>query len=62
MRAAGVPGLVFERDLGPAIATLRFVGAVPEDVVARAVERLRDPRAALLGPSPEQLGPGEQMP
>lgn len=41
LRAAGVPGLVFERELGPAIATLRFVGAVPEDVVARAIERLR---------------------
>jgi phospholipid/cholesterol/gamma-HCH transport system substrate-binding protein len=28
----------------------------------RAVERFRDPAAALLGPSPAQLGPGERRP
>jgi hypothetical protein len=28
----------------------------------RVLERLRDPRAALLGPSAAQLGPGEQRP
>lgn len=32
------------------------------DQLSRAAERLRDPRSALLGPSPDQLGPGERMP
>lgn len=30
-------------------------------ILARAVDRLRDPRSALLGPSREQLGPGERL-
>jgi hypothetical protein len=29
------------------------------EIAARALERLSDPRAAILGPSPAQLGPGE---
>ncbi len=29
--------------------------------LARAAEQFRDPRAALLGPSPDQLGPGEKL-
>lgn len=32
------------------------------EVAARALDRLRDPRASLLGPSPAQLGPGEKLP
>jgi hypothetical protein len=28
----------------------------------RVLDRLRDPRAALLGPGKAQLGPGEQLP
>ncbi len=30
-------------------------------ILSRAVDRLRDPRSALLGPSREQLGPGERL-
>lgn len=41
LRAADVPGLAFERELGSSVATLRFASAVPEDVVGRAIERLR---------------------
>lgn len=32
------------------------------DAAVRALDRLRDPRAALLGPAKAQLGPGEQRP
>jgi phospholipid/cholesterol/gamma-HCH transport system substrate-binding protein len=31
------------------------------DVMARAFDRLRDPRSALFGPAESQLGPGERM-
>ena len=31
------------------------------EILARAADRLQDPRAVLFGPSPAQLGPGEQM-
>lgn len=31
------------------------------DAATRVLERLRDPRAALLGPAKRQLGPGEQL-
>lgn len=41
LRAADVPGLAFERELGPSVVTIRFVEAVPEAVVERAIERLR---------------------
>lgn len=41
LRAADVPGLAFERQLGPSVVTIRFVEAVPEAVVERAIERLR---------------------
>lgn len=40
LRAADVPGLAFERELGPSVVTIRFVEAVPEAVVERAIERL----------------------
>jgi phospholipid/cholesterol/gamma-HCH transport system substrate-binding protein len=32
------------------------------EAATRVLDRLRDPRAALLGPSSEQLGPGERTP
>lgn len=32
------------------------------DVATRLLDRLREPRAALLGPSKSQLGPGEKLP
>lgn len=32
------------------------------DAATRVLDRLRDPRAALLGPSKAQLGPGETLP
>jgi phospholipid/cholesterol/gamma-HCH transport system substrate-binding protein len=32
------------------------------EVVSRALSRLQDPKAALFGPSPQQLGPGEAQP
>ncbi len=32
------------------------------DIVARAIDQLQDPRAALLGPDEGQLGPGEKAP
>lgn len=32
------------------------------ETAARMIDRLRDPRAALLGPSKSQLGPGETLP
>jgi phospholipid/cholesterol/gamma-HCH transport system substrate-binding protein len=31
------------------------------DIVARTADRLDDPRAAIFGPNPAQLGPGEKM-
>jgi hypothetical protein len=31
------------------------------DVVARAFDRLRDPRTAIFGPAESQLGPGERL-
>ena len=41
--------------LGAATSELRL----SVENVARVLDRLRDPRAALLGPAPAQLGPGE---
>jgi phospholipid/cholesterol/gamma-HCH transport system substrate-binding protein len=41
--------------LGAATAELRL----SVESVARVLDRLRDPRAAILGPAPAQLGPGE---
>lgn len=32
------------------------------ELISRTLDRLQDPRAALLGPSPQQLGPGEGRP
>lgn len=43
--------------LGAAVAELRL----GVDSAMRTLDRLRDPRAALLGPSPAQLGPGEVL-
>ena len=42
-------------------------GAITElrlsvEVGTRLMDRLREPRAALLGPGPAQLGPGEKPP
>jgi ABC-type transporter Mla subunit MlaD len=44
--------------LGAAVNELRL----SVDVATRALDRLREPRAALLGPSKSQLGPGEKLP
>ena len=44
--------------LGAALAELRL----SIETATRVVDRLRDPRAALLGPAPSQLGPGEKLP
>jgi hypothetical protein len=30
-------------------------------LIARAADRLQEPRAALLGPGDSQLGPGEKL-
>jgi len=32
------------------------------EILARAADQLKDPRALILGPSPAQLGPGEKLP
>ncbi|WP_298832135.1 MlaD family protein [uncultured Piscinibacter sp.] len=44
--------------LGAALSELRL----SVESASRVVERLRDPRAALFGPGPAQLGPGETRP
>ena len=44
--------------LGAAITELRL----SVETAARVLDRLREPRAALLGPGPAQLGPGEKRP
>jgi phospholipid/cholesterol/gamma-HCH transport system substrate-binding protein len=44
--------------LGAALADLRL----SLEATTRVVDRLRDPRGALLGPAPSQLGPGEVKP
>lgn len=44
--------------LGAALSELRL----SVESASRVVERLRDPRAALFGPGPAQLGPGEARP
>lgn len=44
--------------LGAAVAELRL----SVEAGTRVIERLRDPRAALLGPAKSQLGPGETLP
>ena len=44
--------------LGAALAELRLSA----ESAARVLDRLRDPRAALLGPGKAQLGPGEKLP
>jgi len=41
--------------LSATVAELRSTGAA----LNRLIDRLQDPRAALLGPSPAQRGPGE---
>lgn len=47
-----------EDQLSAAMADLRL----SLEATSRVVDRLRDPRAALLGPAPAQLGPGEGTP
>jgi ABC-type transporter Mla subunit MlaD len=44
--------------LGTAVAELRL----SIEAATRVLDRLREPRAALLGPTPSQLGPGEKLP
>jgi ABC-type transporter Mla subunit MlaD len=44
--------------LGAALAELRL----SIETATRTLDRLRDPRAALLGPGKAQLGPGEKLP
>ena len=44
--------------LGAALVELRL----SIEAATRVVDGLREPRAALLGPSPAQLGPGEKLP
>jgi phospholipid/cholesterol/gamma-HCH transport system substrate-binding protein len=51
--AAGV-----DDQLGVAVAELRLT----MEAASRVLDRLRDPHAALLGPGPAQLGPGERAP
>lgn len=47
-----------EGQLDAAVAELRL----SIETATRVLDRLRDPRAALLGPGKAQLGPGEQLP
>lgn len=47
-----------EDQLGVATAELRL----SMEATTRVMDRLRDPRAALLGPGPQQFGPGEAKP
>ncbi len=47
-----------ESQLDAAVAELRL----SIETATRVLDRLRDPRAALLGPGKAQLGPGEQLP
>ena len=51
--AAGV-----DQQLDAAVAELRL----SSEAVARAMDKLREPKAALLGPGKGQLGPGEKLP
>lgn len=44
--------------LGATLAELRL----SIDTATRVLDKLREPRAALLGPDPTQLGPGEKLP
>ena len=44
--------------LGSAVTELRAT----IESATRVFDRLREPRAALLGPTPQQLGPGERLP
>ena len=47
-----------EDQLNTAVTELRL----SVETATRVIDRLREPRAALLGPSKSQLGPGETMP
>jgi phospholipid/cholesterol/gamma-HCH transport system substrate-binding protein len=47
-----------DEQLGGALSELRL----STDAAVRTLDRLRDPRASLLGPAKAQLGPGEQHP
>ncbi|MCB1983670.1 MAG: hypothetical protein KDF63_17770, partial [Rhodoferax sp.] len=51
--AAGV-----EDQLAAALAELRLT----MEATTRVIDRLREPRTALFGPAPAQLGPGETEP
>ena len=47
-----------EDQLGAALGELRL----SIESATRVIDKLREPRAALLGPGKAQLGPGEKMP
>ena len=47
-----------DHELAAAMAELRL----STETATRTLDRLRDPRLLLLGPSPAQLGPGEKLP
>jgi len=47
-----------DHQLDAAVAELRL----STETATRVLDRLRDPRLLLLGPSPAQLGPGERLP
>jgi phospholipid/cholesterol/gamma-HCH transport system substrate-binding protein len=54
-QAVGTSVLASGDQLTAAIGELKATG----DAMNRLLDRLQDPRAALLGPTPQQLGPGE---
>ena len=56
-RVEGMAGNV-DHQLDAAVAELRL----SVEAATRSLDRLRDPRAALLGPQKSQLGPGEHIP
>lgn len=56
-RLEGAAGSV-DHQLDAAVSELR----VSAEAVTRTLDRLRDPRAAVLGPQKSQLGPGERLP
>ena len=49
---------IVEDQLGATVAELR----ASIEAATRVLDRLREPRAALLGPNKLQLGPGEKLP
>ena len=56
--AGGFAALGLHPQLLAAVADLR----ASLEAAQRSLDRLSDPRAALLGPNRSQLGPGEKLP